>query len=298
MYLRMCLTADGSVKFPGLGITIEHLVEGFEIFGLHISLSGILVAIALLVGLFLTERLAKKTGQNPEIYLDLAIYLVIAGVIGARIGYIITHWELFSNGIEHVFNISTGMSFTGAVIAGLMVSFLYCKSRKYAWLKVCDTMAPGILFGQLLGVVGQFLERSVLGTYSDGIFAMQVDIQDVDMQMMRMGRSSVGIVQGDFLQVHPITLYELILFFILFIVLLILFFKNKINGIIIAVYLMIYGMIRFFTEFIRLDAIKTIGGRISLEHIISSVLILFGALLFGNRVKHYCSRKKEKPKNY
>lgn len=294
----MYLAADGPVKFPGLGITIEHLIEGFDVFGFHISLSGILIAVALLVGLFLTERLAKRTGQNPEIYLDLAIYLVISGVIGARVGYIITHWELFSSGMEHIFNISTGMSFSGAVIAGLIVSFVYCKSRKYSWLNVCDTVAPGILFGQLIGVVGQFLERSVLGTYSDGILAMQVDVQDVDTHTMMMSRSSIGMMQGEFLQVHPITLYELILFLVLFIVLIILFFKKQINGIVIAIYLIIYGGVRFFTEFIRLDSRKTIGGIISLEHIISFVLILFGVLLLVDRVKKDWNKKKEKPKNY
>ena len=296
--MKMYLTIDGSVKFPGLGITFEHLIEGFNVFGFHISLSGILIAVALLVGLFLTEHLAKKTGQNPELYLELAIYLVIAGIIGARIGYIITHWEVFSSGMENVFNISTGMSFSGAVIAGLVVSLFYCKSRKYSWLKVCDTLTPGVLFGQVLGVIGQFLERSVLGTYSDGIFAMQVDIQDVDMQLMRMSRSSVGVVQGDFLQVHPITLYELILFFILFIVLILLFFKNKINGMMFAIYLIIYGGIRFFTEFIRLDARKTIGGMMSLEHIVSIGLILFGVLLLTSILKHNSNIKKEKPKNF
>ncbi len=294
----MYLAADGPVKFPGLGITIEHLIEGFDVFGFHISLSGILIAVALLVGLFLTERLAKRTGQNPEIYLDLAIYLVISGVIGARVGYIITHWELFSSGMEHIFNISTGMSFSGAVIAGLIVSFVYCKSRKYSWLKVCDTVAPGILFGQLIGVVGQFLERSVLGTYSDGILAMQVDVQDVDTHTMMMSRSSIGMMQGGFLQVHPITLYELILFLVLFIILIILFFKKQMNGIVIAIYLIIYGGVRFFTEFIRLDSRKTIGGMISLEHIISFVLVLFGVLLLVDRIKKDWNKKKEKPKNY
>ncbi len=294
----MYLTTDGAVKFPGLGITIEHLIEGFDIFGFHISLSGILIAVALLVGLFLTERLAKKTGQNSEIYLDLAIHLVVSGVIGARIGYVITHWELFSSGAEHIFNISTGMSFSGAVIAGLMVSFLYCKRKKYSWLRVCDTIAPGILIGQFIGIIGQFLERSVLGTYSDGILAMQVDIQDVDASLMMMSRSSMGVVQGNFLQVHPVTLYELILFLVAFIVLIILFLKNEIKGIVISFYLIIYGGVRFFTEFIRLDSRRTIGGRISLEHIISIGLVFLGILLLVDRVKKDWNRKKEKPKNY
>ena len=224
--------------------------------------------------------------------------MVISGVIGARIGYVITHWELFSSGVEHIFNISTGMSFSGAVIAGLMVSFLYCKRKKYSWLRVCDTVAPGILFGQFIGIIGQFLERSVLGTYSDGILAMQVDIQDVDASLMMMSRSSMGVVQGNFLQVHPITLYELILFLVAFIALIILFLRNEIKGIVVSSYLIIYGGVRFFTEFIRLDSRRTIGGMVSLEHIISIGLVFFGMLLLLDRIKKDWNRKKEKPKNY
>ena len=70
------------------------------------------------------------------------------------------------------------------------------------------------------------------------------------------------------------------------------------NGIVIAIYLIIYGGVRFFTEFIRLDSRKTIGGMISLEHIISFVLVLFGVLLLVDRIKKDWNKKKEKPKNY
>ena len=64
--MSILLTTGGTVKFPGLGLTIEHLIEGFDVFGLHISLSGILIALAMFLGLFVTERLAKKTEQNTE----------------------------------------------------------------------------------------------------------------------------------------------------------------------------------------------------------------------------------------
>ena len=82
------LTADGAVKFPGLNLGIEHLISGFEIFGITISLSGILIAVALFLGWFIVEGLAKKTGQNSELYLDLALRVVVGGVIGARITYV------------------------------------------------------------------------------------------------------------------------------------------------------------------------------------------------------------------
>ena len=64
MHLSIFLTTGGPVNFPGLGLTIEYLVEGFEIFGIHISLVGILIAVAMFLGLFITERRAKKT-EHP-----------------------------------------------------------------------------------------------------------------------------------------------------------------------------------------------------------------------------------------
>ena len=123
--MSIFLTTGGQVNFPGFGLTIEHLIEFFEIFGLHISLSGILIALAMFLGLFITERLAKKTEQNTEQYLDLAIRVVIAGLLGARAGYVLTHWQYFITDQGSVFDIRDGgMSATGAVIAGMLVSFL------------------------------------------------------------------------------------------------------------------------------------------------------------------------------
>ena len=141
--MNILLTTGGQVNFPGLGLTIENLIEGFEIFGLHISLSGIMIAISMFLGLFVTERLAKKTEQNTEHYLDLAIRLVLASVVGARVGYVLSHWQYFMSDQGNVFNISDGgMSAPGAIIAGLLMSFLYCRQKKLSWLKICDTAMP------------------------------------------------------------------------------------------------------------------------------------------------------------
>ena len=114
--MKINLIADGPVKFPGLGISLEHLVEGFEIFGIHVSLYGLLIGVSMFLGLFLAERLAKKTEQNVEQYLEMAIRLVLSGVLGGRIGYILIHADLFLTNQENVLDIGSGMSFTGAII--------------------------------------------------------------------------------------------------------------------------------------------------------------------------------------
>jgi len=297
--LSIFLTTGGPVNFPGLGLTIENLIEGFDIFGVHISLLGILIAFAMLLGLFITERLAKKTEQSTETYLDLAIRLVLAGVIGARAGYVLTHWQYFITDQGSVFSINDGgMSFAGAVVAGLIVSFLYCRQKKLSWLQVCDTALPGIVVGQILSGVGCFFERSMLGTFSDGKLAMQVALQDVDAKAVALGRSSARMVRGNFLQVHPIALYEAVLLFVLLIVLLILRKCNSLQGIILSLYLIIYGIIEFGVEFIRLDSQKIMGSMFSLEHIVSAGLLILGCMILSDQLIKYRTIRKAQPKHF
>ena len=296
--MNILLTTGGQVNFPGLGLTIEHLIEGFDIFGLHISLSGILIAIAMFLGLFITERLAKKTEQNTEQYLDLAIRAVLAGVIGARVGYVLSHWQYFISDQSNVFNISDGgMSTVGAIIAGLLVSFIYCKQKKLSWLQVCDTAMPGIVSGQILASLGGFFGRNMLGTYSDGAFAMQVALQDVDNHAVALSRSSAQMVRGNFLQVHPVALYEVLILLVLLITLFVLRKAKKLTGIVLAVYLMGYGLMVFCLEFIRLDSQKIMGSYFSIEHIAAAVLFFTGLTVLLDQVHKYRLVEKAQPKN-
>ncbi len=296
--MNILLTTGGPVKFPGLDLTIDKLVEGFDVFGIHISLVGILIAVAMFLGLFITERLAKKTEQNTEIYLDLAIRMVFAGVIGARVGYVVSHWQFFMTDEGSVFNISDGgMSAAGAVIAGLITSYVYCRKKKLSWLQICDTSMPGIVTGQILASIGCFFGRNMLGTYSDGVLAMQVALQDVDGRAVAMGRNSKMMMRGNFLQVHPIALYEAVILLALLILLVVLWKLKKMNGIIISIYLIGYGMMLFCMEFIRLDSQKIMESRFSIEHIIAAVLVLVGMFILTDQLKKYWLARKAQPKN-
>ena len=297
--MRIFLTTGGQVNFPGLGLTIENLIEGFEVFGIHISLSGILIAVSMFLGLFITECLAKKTEQNTEQYLDLAIRLVLAGVVGGRIEYVLSHWHYFISNQRNVFNISDGgMSVPGAIIAGLLVSLIYCGKKKMSWLQVCDTSLPGIVSGQIVAALGCFFGRDMLGTYSDGAFAMQVALQDVDINPGVLGRSSMQMVQGNFLQVHPLALYEAAILLGLLIILFICWQIKKIRGLVMAIYLMGYGIGVFAIEFIRLDSQKILGSRFSIEHIVAAVLFLFGLIVFIDRIHKYRLLIKAQPKKF
>lgn len=296
--MGIILTTGGPVNFPGLGLNIEHLIEGFDVFGIHISLAGILIAFAMFLGLFITECLAKKTEQNTEHYLDMAIRLVPASVVGARIGYVISHWQYFITDQGSVLDISDGgMSSAGAIIAGLIVSYAYCKKKKLSWLQICDTAMPGIVAGQMIASLGCFFGRNMLGTYSDGTFAMQVAVQDVDIKAVTLSRASSQMIRGNFLQVHPIALYETLILCVLMITLFILWKVEKINGIVVGLYLIVYGVMVFCMEFIRLDSQKIMGSRFSIEHMMALGLILIGLAVLAKQLKNNYVIHKAQPKN-
>lgn len=296
--MGILLTTGGPMKFPELGLSIDSLIEGFDILGIHVSLVGIMIALAMFLGLFITERLAKKSEQNTEHYLDLAIRLVVVGIVGARAGYVISHWQYFVSAQGDIFRLGDGgMSVAGAIVAGLLVSFIYCRKKKLSWLQVCDTAMPGIVVGQILAAVGCFFGRSMLGTYSDGIFSMQVALQDVDTRAVTLGRSTEKMVQGDFLQVHPVSLYETLILVVLLILLLILWNRIRIHGIVLAVYLIGYGVMIFSMEFIRLDSQKIMGSRFSVEHIGAIVLVVAGILILTEQLRKYSAERKAQPKS-
>lgn len=297
--MSMFLTSDGPIRFPGLGLSLDHLAEGFEVFGLHISLSGILVAVAMFLGLFVTERLAKKTGQDAENYLDLAIRVVIAGLLGARIGYVLSHWEMYVYDQASVFDLgSGGYSFMGALLGGFLATIVFCRKKKISWVQVCDTAIPGIVLAQLVGSVGSFIERSALGTYSEGRFAMQVHMADVDTEMMRMSRSSARMVQGEFLQVHPVALYEIFLLAFLLIGVFVVWKFQKVRGIVFGIYMILYGGINFCMEFILLDSVKLLGLPLSLEQIASLCFIICGISLVLHQSMKHRLKINARPKNY
>ena len=137
----------------------------------------------------------------------------------------------------------------------------------------------------------------MLGTYSDGLFAMQVSVQDVDAKALQLGRAAGPMVRGNFLQVHPVALYETVILFVLLMVLMLVWKANQLNGVVMSVYLIGYGLMVFGMEFIRLDSQKIMGSRFSIEHIAAAGMVLLGLLILTEQIKKLLILRKAQPKN-
>lgn len=229
--------------------------QGFNIGPLTIRFYAILIIIGAIAGAWLASRQAKKHGEDSEIILDLLPWLLIGGIIGARLWHIftpsasniaqgVTTENYLRNPIEILKMWKGGLGIPGGVIGGALVLIIYTKSKKLSFWQWADFIAPGLLIGQSIGRWGNFVNQEVYGRPSNLPWAITIDPQ-------------YRITGFEFVEkYHPLFLYESLLNLVGAGVLLWIDrkFKDKLfKGDIFFGYLIWYSTIRFFLEFLRLD---------------------------------------------
>src|SRR5699024_1622636 len=112
----------GTIRFPNLNLVFEHVGSSVNIGGFSIKFYGMVIALGFLVGLYVTMQEAKRTGQNPEDYLDYMIWMIIPAIIGARLYYVLFSWKDYKDNFWSIFAIRQGgLAIYGGVIAGVLV---------------------------------------------------------------------------------------------------------------------------------------------------------------------------------
>ncbi|MFR8549407.1 MAG: prolipoprotein diacylglyceryl transferase, partial [Lachnospiraceae bacterium] len=158
---------NGTIRFPHLGITLEHVIRSVHVGGIEIACYGIVLAAAMVTGLLLAMKVAEKTGQDPEDYFDLGIIAIIVSVICARIYYVVFSWDYYREHLSEIWNIRQGgLAIYGGVIGGVLTVWLFCRVRKLRFCTVLDTAVPGLVWGQVVGRWGNFFNREAFGGYT------------------------------------------------------------------------------------------------------------------------------------
>ena len=281
----------GTIRFPHLGITLEHVPRWFFVGDFEIACYGIVLAVAMVTGLLLVMRVASVTGQNSDNYFDLGIVTIIVSVICARIYYVVFSWDYYSRHIAEIFNLRQGgLAIYGGVAGGMVTVVLFCRIRKINCREVLDTAALGLVWGQMVGRWGNFFNREAFGGYTDGLLAMQLPVEDVRAteitQQMTDHIQTIG--ETDFIQVHPTFLYESLWNLGVFLVLLFLTFciRNRFRGMITLFYLLLYGSGRFWIEGLRTDQLLVPGTGLPVSQILSAVLVIVSAALLITGKRH------------
>lgn len=242
----------------------------FQIFGLPVYYYGIILAFAIFTGINCAYYLYKKffDKEKANCIFEFAPYLIIFGIVGARLYYCLVNYSYY---IHHPFEIfyirQGGLSIHGMIIIGIGLLFVFSKIYKMEFLKLTDTFLCSSALAQSIGRWGNFFNSEAFGFPTDLPWKLYIPISHRPFEFM------------NFEYFHPAFLYESILDLIIFIILLGLFRKYSLkSGIITGLYLILYSIARLLVEQIRIDSALNIGN-LAIAQIVSIILIAVGILV-------------------
>ena len=247
---------DMEINFPNLGIYLDHVGKNISIFGFSIAYYGIVIVTGMMIAIWIAQREAKRTGQNPEQYLDLAMIGIAAGILGARIYYVIFAWDYYKDDLLSIFNIRQGgLAIYGGIIGACIAVVIYSRKKKQN-------------FGLLM--------------------AMQLPVSAVRANEItqKMWDHVVTVNGVEYIQVHPTFLYESL--WNVGVLLFLFWFRKrkKFNGEVFLMYLIGYGLGRIWIEGLRTDQLllPVVGLPVS--------QLLSGCLVVGCTILVVWKRKK------
>lgn len=274
------------INFPHLGIALEHIGKTVSAFGFEIAYYGMAIGIAIMLGFWIATKEAKRTGQNPEDYLDLGIFGVIVGIAGARIYYVVFSWDMYKDNILSVFNLREGgLAIYGGVIGAVVSVLIGARVKKMSAPLIFDTIAMALVNGQMIGRWGNFFNREAFGEYTDSLFAMKLPVDAVrGSDITELMWKNVQMIKGvEYIQVHPTFLYESLWCAMILLVLFLYRKHKKYNGELFLLYLFGYGLGRVWIEGLRTDQLLLPGIGFPVSQLLAGTIVIVAgaALIIG-----------------
>ena len=289
--------AEADISFVHLGITIENLKNQISVFGFSIAYYGIIIGIGMLTGIWVAQNDAKRRGQDPDIYLDFALYGIIFAIIGARLYYVIFEWDMYKDNLLQIFNLRAGgLAIYGGVIGAVLTLIVFTRKRMVSFFSMADSGVLGLITGQIIGRWGNFFNCEAFGGYTDSLLAMRIKRSLVNENMLNGDVLNHLIVENgmEYIQVRPTFLYESLWNLGLLMFMLWYRKRKKFDGEMLWIYLVGYGLGRFWIEGLRTDQLILFGTGIAVSQGLSLILVLASV---GVLIYHYCrlfKRQKEK----
>ncbi|MEP0804481.1 MAG: prolipoprotein diacylglyceryl transferase [Chloroflexota bacterium] len=252
--------------------------EGFSIGPLFVRFYGIILMSGAVAGAFLARREAKRRGYDPEMVWDIFVYLLVGGIIGARLWHILTPspstgvtagWY-FSHPLDALAVWKGGLGIPGAIIGGLIALYIYSRRTGINFAEWTDIGAPALALGQAIGRWGNFFNQELYGAPTSLPWKLYID----------PAHRLPGYLDVDYY--HPLFLYESLwnlmnMFLLLWVSRR--FASSLKTGDLFLVYLIVYPVGRFFLDFLRLDA-SLVGGININQTVMGVVAVCAGAALY------------------
>ncbi|MCL2084403.1 MAG: prolipoprotein diacylglyceryl transferase [Oscillospiraceae bacterium] len=262
------------ISFPGLGIgPFAPDPVMFTVFGLSVRWYGVLMAFGFMLAVLYGTKYASWVGVKADHILDALLFCFPAGVIGARLYYVIFNWQEFSGNPMRVFSVREGgMAFYGSLLGALGVAAIFAGVRKISAKALFDLSVIGFLIGQCIGRWGNYFNREAYGAETELPWRMEI----------------MGWDHGTYraMQVHPTFLYESLWTGIGFFLLHFLLKRRKYDGQIVLYYMVWYGLGRGLIEGLRADSLYLFNTGVRVSQLLSFAFCAAGlGLLLLFRLK-------------
>lgn len=236
----------------------------FSILGIDIMWYAILIVTGIICGLKVAEINSKFRGIEKDKISDLLFFALPASIIGARTYYVIFEWDNYKGNFLSMINIREGgLAIHGAVIAAVIVVYFFSRHNKIDFRDLADVCSPGLILGQAIGRWGNFINQEAHGGETNLPWGI--------------------IIEGK--KYHPTFLYEslgnlLIFTFLMY------YFRNKQKkkGEVFLLYLILYGILRFFVEGLRTDSLMFFGLRIAQLVSLASIVVASAIFVYNRKI--------------
>jgi phosphatidylglycerol:prolipoprotein diacylglycerol transferase len=247
----------------------------FHIGSFSLPTYGLLVATGVLIGLWISVRNSEKQGINGDDAWNLGILVVLAGILGAKILLIVNEWDRYAGNWREIFSLNTlqsGGVFSGGLIGAFLMAAWYMRRRHMPPLRTCDGFAPGLAFGHVLGRFGCFSAGCCYGKETHHLWGVTFNSQ--------LAHDWSGTPLG--VALEPTQLIEAAAEFFNFVLLMWLLKRKKFDGQVFATFMILYGVERYFIEFLRGDPGRgeVFGGIMTGTQLISILLVVSGGLIW------------------
>jgi phosphatidylglycerol---prolipoprotein diacylglyceryl transferase len=240
---------------------------GFSIGPLNPRWYGLLIASAVLIGLALSQRLAKARQLSPDLVGDLLVWLIVGSIPGARLYYVLFQWSYYGQHPDQILAIwKGGIAIHGALIGGTLAAILFSRIKKCSFWRLADVVAPSLILGQAIGRWGNFFNSEAFGSPTDLPWKL----------LIPEGRRPTGFESVAYY--HPTFLYESLWNLMVFGILMTLFvrFPKLKRGTLFLVYAIAYSIGRFWIEALRTDSLMI--GPLKMAQMVSLAGIVFGSV--------------------
>ena len=241
--------------------------DAFQIGSFTVPWFGVMVALGSLIGLWTASRRAMKVGIVPDKIFDVGVWLIVGGILGGRIFYVVTYWEKSFAGQPawEIFAIRHGgLVYYGGLIGAALAGNFYARRKKLPIWKLADILAPSLALGYAIGRIGCLMNGCCYGRTCDLPWAIHFP----------QTHETHGAA------IHPTQIYESLLNLGLYFAMAWFFKRRKFDGQVFAVYLMCYALARSFVEIFRGDYTpQHIHGGLTPAHLVSIGIFAAGLIL-------------------